>query len=110
GYLNAGIWLPVNGMNAVFFISGECEELGVSDINEFDFTYYPNPVKDVLNISAKKSIENVEIFNLAGQKVLNNAKVSNNGQVDVNSLTSGTYIFRVSLEGGQVETFKIIKK
>jgi len=109
GYLSAGMWVPVNGMNAVFFISGECEELGVSDINEFDFTYYPNPVKDVLNISAKKSIENVEIFNLSGQKVLNNAKVSNN-RVDVNSLTSGTYIFRVSLEGGQVETFKIIKK
>jgi|GEM_PF-2631607 len=40
-------------------------------------TIPPNPVKDILNISTKKSIENVEAFNLAGQKVLNNTKVSN---------------------------------
>src|SRR5690606_8172933 len=84
-------------------------ELGISNLNAFDFAYYPNPVKDVLNISAKKNVENVSVFNLAGQKVLSNAKVTN-GQIDVNALTAGTYVFRITLEGGQVETFKIIKK
>src|SRR5690606_8755344 len=93
----------------IMSIEGECSELGISDLSSFDFAYYPNPVKDVLNISAKKNVESVSVFNLAGQKVMNNAKVSN-GQIDVNALTAGTYVFRVTLEGGQVETFKIIKK
>src|SRR5690606_1906832 len=107
---NLGPWSPdPAGRQAVFFVAGECNELGVNDLNSFDFTYYPNPVKDILNISSKKEIENVSVFNLAGQKVLNNAKVSNN-QVDVNSLTPGTYVFKVTLKGGQIETFKILKK
>ena len=34
----------------------------------------------------------------------------NQGQIDVSKLTTGTYVFRVTLEDGQVETFKIIKR
>ena len=102
-----GVWTSTGGDEFVFELI--CEELGVSDMTSFDFAYYPNPVKDVLNINAKKGVESVSAFNLAGQQVIKDAKVSN-GQIDVNSLTPGTYVFRVTLEGGQVETFKIIKK
>ena len=84
-------------------------ELGVSDINSFDFTYYPNPVKDVLNIEAKKSIENISVHNLAGQAVMQGLKAAD-GKVNMSGLTPGVYVFRVTLQGGQVETFKIIKK
>src|SRR5690606_1439784 len=84
-------------------------ELGISDMNSFEFAYYPNPVKDVLNITSKKSVENVDAFNLAGQSVLANAKVTN-GQINVSALPAGVYIFKVTLEGGQVETFKIVKR
>ena len=86
-----------------------CEELGVSDMNSFDFAYYPNPVKDVLNITSQKAVKSVEAFNLTGQKVLSNANALN-GQINVSALTAGTYVFKVTLEDGQVETFKIIKK
>ena len=86
-----------------------CEELGVSDMNSFDFAYYPNPVKDVLNIKSQKEVKSVEVFNLTGQKVVSSTKVLN-GQINVNALTAGTYVFKVILDDGQVETFKIIKK
>lgn len=84
-------------------------ELGISDLNNANFTYYPNPVKDVLNLSSVKSIESVSVFNMAGQQVMAGSKVSN-GQMNISSLTPGVYIFRVILEGGMVETFKIIKR
>ncbi len=107
---NGATWAPnADGLSLVFFVAGECETLGINDLNSFDFAYYPNPVKDVLNITTKKNVENVSVFNLAGQKVLGNAKVSN-GQINVSTLATGTYVFRVTLEDGQVETFKIIKK
>ena len=96
-------------VEGIMTVTGECATLGVSDMTSFDFAYYPNPVKDVLNITTKKAVESVSVFNLAGQQVMNNAKVSN-GQINVNALSTGTYVFRVTLDGGQVETFKIIKK
>ncbi|HUH34405.1 MAG TPA: T9SS type A sorting domain-containing protein, partial [Moheibacter sp.] len=86
-----------------------CHDLGVSDLSAFDFAYYPNPVRDVLNITSKVGVKSVEVFNLAGQNVLRTMKV-NKGQVDVSALATGTYVFRATLENGQVETFKIIKK
>lgn len=84
-------------------------QLGISDMNSFDFAYYPNPVTDILNLNSNQSIENVSVFNLAGQKILSDLKVSN-GQINVSVLPKGVYIFKVTLEKGQIETFKIVKK
>ncbi|MFA7448830.1 MAG: T9SS type A sorting domain-containing protein [Weeksellaceae bacterium] len=107
--LTDGWTTPDNTQEGVYSFSGQCDTLGVSDMTSFDFAYYPNPVKDVLNIKTEKAVKSVEAFNLTGQKVISNAKVLN-GQINVNALTTGTYVFRVTLEDGQVETFKIIKK
>ncbi len=90
-------------------IEGECETLGLNDISAIDFAYYPNPVKNTLNIESQKAIESVSVFNMMGQKVISEMKVEN-GKIDLSSLAPGSYIFHVKLEGKQVETFKIIKK
>lgn len=95
--------------DGVFKIVGECTELNVSDLNGFDFTYYPNPVNDYLTIQTSSKIQNVEIFNLAGQSITSKAKVLN-GKIDTQNLPAGIYIFKVILDGGKVETFKILKK
>ncbi|MFV0305312.1 MAG: T9SS type A sorting domain-containing protein, partial [Moheibacter sp.] len=102
-------WAEDDYAQAVFFVSGECDELGLGDLSSFDFSYYPNPVQDELNLTSKKSIESVSVYNLAGQQVLVSSKVAN-GQLNVSTLPTGTYVFKVVLEGGQIETFKIIKK
>ena len=78
-------------------------------MTSFDFAYYPNPVKDVLYITSNKTVENVSVYNLAGQQVMASAKVEN-GQINVSSLSTGVYVFRATLQGGAIETFKIIKK
>lgn len=100
-------WAIESGSDLVYALV--CEELGVNDFNSFKFAYYPNPVKDVLNIQSQKDVKFVEVFNLTGQRVISNKNVQN-GQINVSTLTNGTYIFRVTLEDGKVETFKIIKK
>ncbi|MBW7840622.1 MAG: T9SS type A sorting domain-containing protein [Chitinophagaceae bacterium] len=86
-----------------------CQELGLSDLTAYDFAYWPNPVKDVLNITSQKAVKTVEAYNLTGQKVMATDKIVN-GQIDVNALSPGVYVFKAVLEDGQVETFKIIKK
>lgn len=87
-----------------------CDEfLNVSNVDDFEFTYYPNPVKDILYLKSKKEIKTMEAFDLTGAKALTKTPVIN-GQIDISSLSSGVYMFRVELEGGQIETFKIIKR
>jgi len=106
-------WQPVvyedNYYDGTWSIDASCEAMGLSDVSALDFAYYPNPVKDVLNISSRKSIESISVHNMAGQQVLRSLN-ERNDQVDVAALAPGVYVFRVILEGGQIETFKIIKK
>ncbi len=111
-----GNWIPGSdpdyygtAADGVMDLDGICETLGVSDLNSFHFAYYPNPVRDVLNIASQKAVQSVEVYNLTGQRVMSESMV-NQSQIDVSKLTTGTYVFRVTLEDGQVETFKIIKK
>ncbi|MGA9212074.1 T9SS type A sorting domain-containing protein [Kaistella sp.] len=82
--------------------------LGVEPANLASVSVYPNPVKDVLNITSQKKVESVDVFNLTGQKVINNTRIINN-QINLSNLISGTYFFRIILEGGKIETVKIIK-
>ena len=95
--------------DGVLELVGECATLGSNELMASDFSYYPNPVTDILNINSQKAVNSVEIFNLTGQKVQNNAKVQN-GQINMSALNSGLYVIRVTLENGVIETFKVIKK
>ncbi|PIF45450.1 putative secreted protein (Por secretion system target) [Chryseobacterium sp. 52] len=69
-----------------------------------------NPVKEFLqfqlNPSFKESMTTVNIYNMAGQKVLS---ASYNRSVNVVSLQAGTYIAEVS-DGKTTESLKFIKK
>lgn len=82
--------------------------MGVSELNNSDLTLYPNPVKDILNFNSKTQIQNISAYNLAGQQLINTK--ATNGQLNVASLAPGVYVFKITLEGGKVETQKIIKK
>lgn len=108
--------------NTTYYVSqnnGQCEskvfaitvynQLGVSDINKAEFTYYPNPVKDVLNITGKSDVSKVEMFELSGKKILSQNAKAKNVQFNLSTFASGVYILKVTSDK-TTETFKIIKK
>lgn len=100
-------WKEANGLNLVFDVSGFCKEtLGVNDLEKTDFNFYPNPVKDELNIISKSDVKNVSIYNVSGQSVMN----SKSKKINTSALPKGVYIVRAKLANGQIETFKIVKK
>lgn len=70
---------------------------------------YPNPVKNILNVSFDKEISTVAIYNLLGQGVIERAINTTDGQVDVSGLSTGTYIVKVTSEN-KVKTLKVIKE
>ena len=73
------------------------------------FTYYPNPVKDVLTLSYTEVITHVEVFNMLGQKVMDTAPGQDSALIDLSSLANAAYTVKVSA-GETSKTIKIIKQ
>lgn len=72
-------------------------------------TMYPNPVKDVLNISYNQIISNVKIYNILGQQMMEKAFNDTKMQMDLSALPSGHYLVK-TLINDQVNTTKIVKE
>ncbi len=80
--------------------------------NTFDnssFVAYPNPVKDVLNLSYSSEISSVKVINLLGQEVISRKVGNSSTQIDMTSLTAGAYIVNVTV-GDVTKTIKVIKQ
>ena len=74
--------------------------------NNLEVKLYPNPVNDVLNIETALEIQNVEIYNIQGQKVLS----SNQKQINISDLASGMYMVRIQDIDNNSATKKIVIK
>ena len=77
--------------------------------NENAFTYYPNPVKNELTLSAQKDIQSVSVYNMLGQEVLRTAPNAVESTVDMNGLSQGAYFVQVTI-GDVTETVRVIKQ
>lgn len=80
---------------------------GQFDVSKFN--YYPNPVKDILNISYIKDISAVSVYNLLGQEVLVKSINNKNALINMSALPSGTYMVKVTADN-LVKTVKVIKQ
>jgi len=87
----------------------ESTTASVEDLKKFNFSAYPNPALNNLTISASKNIENVEIFNLIGQKVMSLSPNSDNKTIDVSNLNTGVYILKATIEGIK-GSYKFVKQ
>ncbi|AFU67582.1 secreted protein, putative [Psychroflexus torquis ATCC 700755] len=74
-----------------------------------DFTFYPNPVNDILSISTASTVDNIKVYNMLGQMVVETAPKVSNPQVDMKELQSGVYLVTLKV-GGSLQTFRVIKQ
>ena len=81
--------------------------LDTQALNDFRFTLYPNPAKDVIGFQSELPLASVEIFSLTGSKVL--SKSNNVEQVEVGNLAKGIYMLKATATDGKVATQKLIK-
>lgn len=111
--LYIGVWkygtIVPSGSSKDFLISAYDGSLSNSSFDNPDFTYYPNPVKNILNLSYNQEISSVEIYNLLGQKVSSNTFNANNVQIDMSILSKGAYMVKVT-SNNQLKTIKVIKE
>jgi len=73
------------------------------------FSMYPNPAVNRLNISAKETIQNADIFNVLGKKVMSLDINKTSESIDVSNLTSGIYLVKYNVNG-TTGTAKFVKQ
>ena len=83
--------------------------LGLNSNDITQISYFPNPVKDQLTITAASTIENVSVYNLLGQMVLEVQPKGTTLQIDMSALPNGNYIVKSNIADA-VSTFKVIKQ
>jgi hypothetical protein len=80
------------------------------DENHIDgLTVYPNPAKDHLNIAADVNINNVMLYNFAGQVIVNTQVNNNAYMLNASNLNPGVYMLRIDTEKGSVTKRIIIE-
>lgn len=73
------------------------------------FTLFPSPAENTIYISAEERIDRAIIFNLLGQRVLNQVIEANAAELNITQLASGYYFIEISSEG-QTGIYRFMKK
>ena len=91
-----------------YSIDGETLSLNENNLNTIINAY--NKHTDILSLkSSTLPFNNIEIFNILGQRVLSNELSSKNENVNLSFLKDGIYIGKVAI-GNKTSSFKILKQ
>lgn len=80
-----------------------------------EFVLFPNPTRDVLQISASNSFldlsnKMVRVYDLTGKELINESVVGQVTILDFSKFITGVYIVRMLADGQQVREWKVIRE
>ena len=81
---------------------------GVSELTN-NVKTWPNPIGEVINISAPSNNTNVKIISVDGKCVYNQKFYQKQIQINGNILSNGSYVILMTNDSGEVYTTRIIK-
>lgn len=84
------------------------DSASTQDFSADSFRVYPNPVKDILNISTKTAVDNVTVYDILGKTVLTSNPGVISPKIDMSGLASGAYLVQVTI-GNASKTVKVLK-
>ena len=81
--------------------------LTIEDIEQIpnQIFVYPNPTTDRIYIQGENILQ-TELFDIRGRRV----KTTNQKQIDLSDITSGSFILKVTTDNNNTKSFKIIKQ
>ena len=85
------------------------DELGVENHLLDGIKLYPNPVKNVLNFESTNQIDNISVYNLLGERILDVRPKNLNTRISLESLQAGVYLVKAQ-KGSAMKVFKIVKE
>lgn len=82
--------------------------LGLEEHKLKGFKLYPNPTKNTLWMESEKALNEIKVFNMAGQELMNIKPNKLNSSLDLTSLSAGFYFLKVNTDTDS-GTYKILK-
>ena len=97
-------------INQSLFVVENSSPLGNASFNSSGFSLYPNPAKDVLNIKTNENItmKSAQVYDITGKLIINSSL--SNPYINVEKLSSGTYILLLKDVAGNDYSQKFIKE
>lgn len=81
----------------------------IGDKETFDFSVYPNPATEALQIKSAKELVGVRVLDMRGRSVFTESIAANTHTVDLKSIQAGMYILEVTDREGRRATKRIVK-
>jgi hypothetical protein len=100
----------INGIESVqrLAVTVKSSTLGIDELAFKNFSYYPNPVKNVISISNDAVIDEVTFISIKGETILTKKPNSLSSELDLSNFSEGIYFLKVTSNGVK-KTVKIIK-
>lgn len=83
--------------------------VGVAELNDGDFSVYPNPANSVVTITTDGTADKLNVFNAAGQLVASFINPAETETIDVASLPAGIYVIQVTKDGLTTEDKLVVE-
>jgi hypothetical protein len=86
-------------------------DMGSASINNnksINFNVYPNPAQNKIEIISTNTIETVIIYNVLGEKMLEQTVTNKKTIINISQLSNGFYFVKVASENGETASKKII--
>jgi hypothetical protein len=99
----------ISGCTSTTSLAVTISTLADQDFDMTQFSYYPNPVINLLNVSYSQEMTNVKVYNMVGQQLLNKNVNATSTQIDMSGYANGAYFIKVSTENA-MKTVRVIKK
>ena len=84
--------------------------VGMDDVSICPFTFYPNPAQDQLHLQYLPDVQpaKVELYDMLGRLV--RTQHSDLEYIDLQGLSAGQYLMKVTLEDGKAYSDKVVKE
>lgn len=89
-------------------LSFTTKSLVVNEFNRQEVKLFPNPTNDRIEINALNTINEISVFDLAGQRLMNLKNADFNLKIDLTDFNSGLYFVKVKTDKG-FGTYKVVK-
>lgn len=83
------------------------ESASTSIFDNLEVNLYPNPVQSTLNVEGLADIKTLSVYDIHGRLIMEQHHTK---QIQVNHLSQGVYLLRVTTLSGQNTTLKFVKK
>ena len=101
--------LPGDGSTYYYDDIEVAQALSISDYESFSVSSFPNPVKNIWNVSSIDEISQINIYNILGENVATFSPYMNTYSLDMSHFNSGIYLMKIVSLKGETNTLKVLK-